>query len=72
MLFESFAWHDCHGEMDPNKVPPEVLNTMLGVTWRLVDSGIAKKSLKVGEKAPDFNLPNPKGESVNLHSLLEK
>jgi len=54
------------------KVPPEVLNTMLGVTRRLVDSGIAEKSLKVGEKAPDFNLPNPKGESVNLHSLLEK
>ncbi|MCZ6468973.1 MAG: peroxiredoxin-like family protein, partial [Candidatus Dadabacteria bacterium] len=54
------------------KVPPEVLNTMLGVTRRLVNSGIAEKSLKVGEKAPDFNLPNPKGESVNLHSLLEK
>lgn len=54
------------------KVPPEVLNTMLGVTRRLVDSGIAEKSLKVGEKAPDFDLPNPNGESVNLHSLLEK
>jgi len=54
------------------KVPPEVLNLMLGTTRRLVDSGIAEKSLKVGEKAPDFNLPNPQGESVNLHSLLEK
>jgi len=54
------------------KVPLEVLNLMLGTTRRLVDSGIAEKSLKVGEKAPDFNLPNPQGESVNLHSLLEK
>ena len=54
------------------KVPPEVLNLMLGTTRRLVDSGIAEKSLKVGEKAPDFNLPNPQGESVNLPSLLEK
>ena len=54
------------------KVPPEVLNLMLDTTRRLVDSGIAEKSLKVGEKAPDFNLPNPNGESVNLHTLLEK
>lgn len=54
------------------KVPPEVLNLMLDTTRRLVDTGIAEKSLKVGEKAPDFNLPNPSGESVNLHSLLEK
>jgi len=54
------------------KVPPEVLNLMLDTTRRLVDSGIAERSLKVGEKAPDFELPNPKGESVNLHSLLEK
>ncbi len=54
------------------KVPPEVLNLMLDTTRRLVDSGIAERSLKVGEKAPDFELPNPNGESVNLHSLLEK
>lgn len=54
------------------KVPPEVLNLMLDTTRRLVDTGIAEKSLKVGEKAPDFNLPNPNGESVNLNSLLEK
>jgi len=54
------------------KVPPEILNTMLDATRRLADTGIAQNSLKVGEKAPDFDLPNPKGESVNLHSLLEK
>lgn len=54
------------------KVPPEVLNTMLDATRRLVDSGIAEKSLKVGDKAPGFDLPNPKGESVGLEALLEK
>lgn len=54
------------------KVPPDVLNTMLDATRRLVDSGIAEKSLKTGEKAPDFNLPNPSGESVRLQNLLEK
>jgi len=36
------------------KVPPDVLNTMLGVTRRLVESGIAENSLKVGDKAPRF------------------
>jgi len=54
------------------KVPPDVLNTMLDATRRIVDSGIAETSLKVGEKAPDFNLPNPSGESVSLNNLLEK
>lgn len=54
------------------KVPPDVLDTMLNATRRLVDSGIAENSLKVGEKAPDFNLPNPKGHSVGLNQLLEK
>ena len=43
------------------KVPPEVLNTMLDATRRLVKSGMAENSLKVGEKVPDFNLPNPTG-----------
>lgn len=54
------------------KVPPEVLNLMLDTTRRLVDSGIAEKSLHVGEQAPDFELPNPEGDKINLHSLLEK
>jgi len=53
------------------KVPPEIVNVMLDATRRLADTGIAQNSLKVGQKAPDFELPNVKGESVNLHSLLE-
>ncbi|MCG1034974.1 peroxiredoxin-like family protein [Polaribacter sargassicola] len=31
-----------------------------------------KDAIKIGEKAPDFQLPNPKGDSVSLSSLLEK
>ncbi len=54
------------------KVPPDVLNTMLGVTRRLVESGIADNSLKVGDKVPDFNLPNAAGEEVRLKELLDK
>ena len=54
------------------KVPPDVLNTMLGVTRSLAESGIAEKSLKVGDRAPDFNLPNATGEEVRLKELLDK
>jgi peroxiredoxin len=53
------------------KVPSDVLNTMLDATRRLVDSGIAENSLKVGDKAPDFKLPSAAGESVGLNELLE-
>jgi peroxiredoxin len=54
------------------KLPPDVLNTMLGVTRMLVESGIAEKSLRVGDKAPDFDLPNASGEAVRLKGLLDK
>lgn len=54
------------------KFPPDVVDTMLGVTRRLVESGIAENSLKVGDKAPDFNLPGATGEEVRLGQLLAK
>lgn len=54
------------------KVPPEIVNVMLDATRRLADTGIAQNSIKVGEKAPEFELPNVKGQSVNLQSLLEQ
>ncbi|MBU3011516.1 AhpC/TSA family protein [Polaribacter vadi] len=31
-----------------------------------------KDALKIGEKAPDFELPNPKGTAISLSSLLKK
>ena len=43
-----------------------------GATEELVRSGIASKSLKVGDKAPNFGLPNAVGESVELQDLLEQ
>jgi len=54
------------------KVPPDILDTMLGATRRLADSGIAENTLNIGEKAPDFNLPDPTGKSVGLNELLQK
>ena len=55
------------------KVPPDVLITILDAPRRLVESRIAENSLlKVREKAPDFNLPTPTCESASLRELLEK
>ena len=38
---------------------------------KLRESGIMQRVLAVGRKAPPFNLPNSRGESVALSELLE-
>lgn len=45
---------------------------MAKATEELVRSGIAKKSLKEGDKAPEFTLPNAVGKSVELQDLLKQ
>ena len=37
----------------------------------LRESGIMQRVLQVGQKAPPFDLPNVRGESVALSDLLE-
>jgi thiol-disulfide isomerase/thioredoxin len=41
-------------------------------TEALLQSGIINNSLQVGQKAPDFTLPNATGGEVSLSSLLKK
>src|SRR5258708_2869825 len=41
-------------------------------TQDLIQSGIANQSVKQGDKAPDFALPNVTGEMVQLSQLLVK
>lgn len=55
----------------PN-VPAETLATMQGATDDLVRSGIAQRSIKEGVQAPDFTLPNARGEAVTLSDVLAK
>lgn len=54
------------------KMPPEVLEVLVRTTEDQVKSGITARALKIGDKAPDFTLPNVRGEVVTLSKLLAK
>jgi len=60
---------DMQAESLPD-IPPEILRTMLEATQELIDTGIAAQAIQVGAKAPDFSLPNLRGENVSLSALL--
>ena len=62
---------DFQKEMLP-KMPPQVLEVLVRTTADQVKSGITAMALKVGDKAPDFTLPNVRGEAVTLSNLLAK
>ena len=53
-------------------VPEEVFNIITTESERLAQSGIADQSLKVGDKAPAFSLPNGAGKTVSSNDLLSK
>jgi hypothetical protein len=62
---------DFQREMLP-KIPPEVREVLVRTIEDQVKSGTTAKALKVGDKAPDFTLPNVRGEAVTLSNLLAK
>ena len=53
------------------KRDPALTAKMDAATRELAASGIVDKSLKVGEQAPDFNLPDVKGDTVSLSEALK-
>lgn len=54
------------------KIPEEALAQMDRATEELANSGIADRSLKECDRAPNFTLPDATGQSVELQSLLKK
>ena len=52
--------------------PQEVLETMGAEIGKLAESGIMNTALKVGDKAPDFELKDSAGSPINLGDLTEK
>jgi hypothetical protein len=53
-------------------VPPQVSAAIFGNIEELVRSGVSGRSLKAGDHAPDFSLPNIRGELVALADLLAR
>jgi hypothetical protein len=58
-------------EMLP-KIPKPILDTFAQTTTDLVRSGIAERALPEGSKAPDFSLPNVRGEQIRFSEVLQK
>jgi AhpC/TSA family len=54
------------------KVPKEVVGTLVKGIEDMVQSGVGRESIKLGDYAPDFRLPNASGEPVALASLLAR
>lgn len=54
------------------QAPPEALAIMGRATEDLKQSGIMEKTIKVGDHAPEFVLPNVVNRVVSLTSLIEK
>ena len=55
-----------------SKLPPEVVNTMHHTTEELLQSGIMERVSKVGDRAPQFALPDHNGDMVDSEVLLSK
>jgi len=54
------------------KMPPEKLAIMHRATEDLRKSGISDGVIKVGERMPEFVLPNVRGEKVSSAELLRR
>ncbi len=53
------------------KVPAETAQVMGNATEALAESGIVDHSLKTGQQAPAFQLPNATGSTTDLQVLLQ-
>ncbi|WP_088243068.1 peroxiredoxin-like family protein [Calothrix rhizosoleniae] len=53
-------------------LPAEIADIFLQKATELENSGIATNSLGVGDKAANFQLPDPVGNIINLQELLAK
>jgi hypothetical protein len=54
------------------QVPEDIQKVMQEEGERLAQSGIAEKSLKTGDTAPTFSLPNIFGKDISSQALLAR
>jgi hypothetical protein len=53
-------------------VPPEAATVVFESIDELARSGLAQQSTQAGDKAPDFSLPNVRGEMLSLSKSLAR
>jgi hypothetical protein len=63
---------DAYQAQSRAKRPPEWQAIMVRATDDLRRSGLADRSLKVGDKAPEFALPGATGKTVRSAELLAR
>lgn len=63
---------EAHKKKSQETAPPEALQVMQRATDDLRQSGILTRVLKVGDRVPEFTLPDEQGQSVNSAALLGK
>ncbi len=63
---------DAHRAQSRAKRPPEWQAIIDGAVEDLRRSGLADRSLKPGDKAPEFTLPNATGTMVRSADLLAR
>ena len=54
------------------KMPPDVLQTMMAATKKLVEGNIVEKAKQIGDAAPAFSLPNMEGETISSKNFLKR
>ena len=54
------------------KVPPETLAIMQRAKEALENSGILERTIKVGDKVPDFKLADAAGNQVSFAELRQR
>lgn len=62
---------DAHRETSNAKRPDDIKAKTAAGLRELVDSRIAEQALNVGDKAPDFTLPEVRGTDATLSEILE-
>ena len=62
---------DAYKKAMMKKVPPETLAVMHRATEDLKQSGIMDRVVKVGDRAPGFELEDTQKQRVNLQDRLE-
>jgi hypothetical protein len=60
---------DAIREASKMRLPPETRSVMQGHIATLKASGIADRIIRVGQRAPDFTLPDVAGQPVSLADL---